>query len=235
MMNCKRVHHLLDDYLDSALRREDEAGIRRHLADCRDCRQMERALRSLLERAATLPTSIDPPRDLWLGIDRRLDRRDKRWPARPLLRRVTRRSGLTLLAASIILVALAVGYLLRGMERPPARTSIATVQQQNPPETRFAVDASELARAERAIVQAEIQLRDLLDERRNSLSAGTVRTVEHNLAVIDIAIDEIRAALAHDPNNRELGRRLLSVRQRRLDLLQRATHLAARAAGAETI
>jgi hypothetical protein len=59
--------------------------------------------------------------------------------------------------------------------------------------------------------------------------------VQDNLAVIDEAIEDIRAALQNDPASQRLNRKLLNAHQRQLDLLQRATHVAARNARSNTI
>jgi hypothetical protein len=43
-----------------------------------------------------------------------------------------------------------------------------------------------------------------LASQRDKLMPETIEKVERNLAIIDQAIDEIRQALAEDPNNRAL-------------------------------
>lgn len=228
-MSCQDVRNLLDDYVDAALEREDEARIRRHLAGCEACRAEERSLRALLEHAATLPESIDPPRDLWPDIDGRLDEieppasADRPWPtARP------RFWVYGLIAASLLVAGLAGGYLLRG---PVSQVGVAPVASDAPTTT----TSAEVVAAEQAIVQAKQQLQALLDGRQGSLSPATVKMVDENLALIDQAIDEIRGALREDPANQRLNRKLLNAHQRQLHLLQRATQIAARGTGSDTI
>ena len=61
---------LLHDYLDGEL---DEALVERlegHVNQCVTCRGELDGLRLLLERAAALPRSIEPGRDLWPAIAR---------------------------------------------------------------------------------------------------------------------------------------------------------------------
>lgn len=229
-MNCQHVTAQLDDYVDAALEREDEARIRRHLADCNACRGVERGLRALLERAATLPETIDPPRDLWPAIDERLDEIDRARPARPSRSAVGSR-GWTfgLLAATLLLAGLGAGYLLRGIGQPAAVTPAAS----GSPEV--VSSSAEIIAAEEAIVLAKQQLQGLLDEQNESLSPETAKMVDENLAVIDEAIEEIRAALLQDPANQRLNRKLLTAHQRQLHLLQRVTQIAARGSGSDTI
>jgi hypothetical protein len=50
--------------------------------------------------------------------------------------------------------------------------------------------------------------------------------VRRNLAAIDAAIVELRAALERDPGNGELNRMLLATYQRKIDLLEQAARSA---------
>lgn len=71
-MNCTEVRLLLNDSLDGTLSPGQQSSVELHLKGCPECRQEWVALRSVLVRASALPVSIDPPRDLWEGIDSRL-------------------------------------------------------------------------------------------------------------------------------------------------------------------
>ena len=61
---------------------------------------------------------------------------------------------------------------------------------------------------------------------RGRLDASTIAIVEHNLQIIDQAINQAREALAGDPANSYLSSHLVEARRRKLDLLRRATALA---------
>ena len=61
---------------------------------------------------------------------------------------------------------------------------------------------------------------------RGRLDASTISVVEHNLQIIDQAINQAREALAADPANSYLSSHLVEARRRKLDLLRRATALA---------
>ena len=60
-----------------------------------------------------------------------------------------------------------------------------------------------------------------LQERKGSLSPENLKAVEANLAVIDGALNEVRAALEEDPANPGLVRMLASTHQKKIDVLQR--------------
>ena len=92
--------------------------------------------------------------------------------------------------------------------------------------------AADFARVEHvsmADAQYDAAVADLekaLKAGRGSLDASTVAIVEHNLQIIDQAINQAREALAGDPANSYLSGHLVEARRRKLDLLRRATALA---------
>jgi hypothetical protein len=81
---------------------------------------------------------------------------------------------------------------------------------------------------EKAIIKNKQELREALDERRDSLDPEAAATVDRNLKLIEDAIAEIHVALDKEPSNAELNRMLMAAHQRELYLLQRAMQLAAR-------
>jgi anti-sigma factor RsiW len=68
----------------------------------------------------------------------------------------------------------------------------------------------------------------ILDERRGDLDSATVAVLEKNLAVIDQAIQQSRAALARDPRSRFLDQQLNSALDKKVELLRTAALLPAR-------
>jgi hypothetical protein len=69
------------------------------------------------------------------------------------------------------------------------------------------------------------RMRLLLDQRRGNLDTGTVRVLETNLAIIDRAIRESRAALARDPASALLNRQLSDALGEKLELMRTAVLL----------
>ena len=157
-------------------------------------------LQPLVER---LPRSIEPPHDLWPAIEARLGARPAR--VRPRL--------MALAAAALIAVAaassLATAWLLGGRERPAA-TAVAG-----------AGDAREAA-----YLRATSALAQELAVRRDQLAPETVAVLDRNLAIIDRAIAESRAALAADPANSDLAELLWASYQRKVSFLEQAARLA---------
>jgi hypothetical protein len=74
--------------------------------------------------------------------------------------------------------------------------------------------------------EAISELRRALASNRDKLNPTTIRTLEANLAIIDLAIDQARRALAADSANTYVREHLAETMRRRVELLQRATTLA---------
>jgi hypothetical protein len=72
---------------------------------------------------------------------------------------------------------------------------------------------------------AVVDLEKALKTGRGRLDASTVAIVEHNLQIIDQAINQAREALVADPANSYLSGHLVEARRRKLDLLRRAAAL----------
>jgi hypothetical protein len=74
--------------------------------------------------------------------------------------------------------------------------------------------------------EAITELRKTLARERDRLDPGTIRTLESNLAIIDLAIDQAKRALTADPANTYVKEHLAETMRRKVQLLQRATILA---------
>jgi hypothetical protein len=74
--------------------------------------------------------------------------------------------------------------------------------------------------------EAIAELRKALAKERDRLDPATIRTLEANLAIIDLAIDQAKRALAADPANTYVREHLAETMRRKVELLQRATMLA---------
>ena len=70
-------------------------------------------------------------------------------------------------------------------------------------------------------------LERVLAEGRGRLDTATVRVLEQNLRIIDLAITECRRALAADPASPYLNAHLAQTMKQKLELLRQAARLAA--------
>src|SRR6202030_448623 len=87
-----------------------------------------------------------------------------------------------------------------------------------------AADFARVGNVSMADAQYDAAVADLekaLKAGRGRLDASTVAIVEHNLQIIDQAINQAREALVGDPANDYLSGHLIEARRRKLDLLRR--------------
>ncbi len=210
-MTCEQFDRQLDAFLEGSLaplpRREMDA----HLAGCAACQALTDDLRGVVAAATALPRSIAPPRNLWPDIAARLARQ----AAHPGIRSISWTRWAPLAAAAVLLVtvtAVVTHRLSRG-----SAPILVEARPALPQLTGFAAD--------REYVLAAEDLERVLAEGRDNLSPTTVAVLERNLALIDAAIAEARAALAADPANADLRALLWGAHRQKLDLLDRATRL----------
>jgi hypothetical protein len=206
-MTCAQFDQMVDDYLERRLDAAATAEAAAHLFACSACRTLADELRALHVAATTLPREIQPARNLWPGISARLAPRQvrtlawKRWA--PLVMAAT-----IVVAVTALLTARLTSHGSR-VAAGPAPVSAHPA----------AFDA------DRDYALATEDLERLLAERRDQLAPATVAVLERNLALIDAAITESRAALAADPANADLRALLWGAHRQKLDLLERATRL----------
>ena len=201
-MICAHMEATLNEYVDGTLATRDRASVEAHLAECSGCRTALAELRALVAGAAALPKTVEPSRDLWATIEPRIVQRAT-WN----VQRVWWRGALA--AAAVLVIALGLYRLLPPSTAPyrPAGQGWAAVQ----------------ADFDRATNELSL----ILAAQRGRLRPETVALVERNLAVIDAAIAESRAALARDPANAELQHLWAAAARQKVELLRWATRVAA--------
>lgn len=214
----------LDEYLDGEMDSAGKAEMDGHLAGCATCREELEWLVGLQESARQLPPEVAPTRDLWSGIEERIDPSSRRAAPSPLATAapaLTRPNyGRWMAAAAVVLIMVSSGTtaLLLRQERVEPEAAVA------PRPAGLAAFASSQVEYESAVDA----LRQDLEASRSRLQPETIAAVEQNLAIIDEAIVEARAALAADPLNADLPLLLAGVYRQKVELLRTAVTLAAR-------
>ena len=239
----------LSDYLDGELAADDRGKVEAHLLGCAACAEVLNDLKRVVARAASIEAR-PPHAGLWAGI---ADRLEAGRPAaasgrvvaftQGAARRDGRRFAFTLpqlAAAAAVLMAVSAGIAwevavrspegLRHTAPAPQTVSGREVAQGFSPA--IGTGAGDFARVE-TISMADAQYDAAVDDLEKALKAGrgrldasTIAIVEHNLQIIDQAINQAREALVTDPANSYLSSHLVETRRRKLDLLRRATALA---------
>ncbi len=217
-MNCQDFSEHIDPYLDGSLPAGEGEAFSAHLASCERCRLEVEAIRDLRNRAASLPKSLEPARDLWPGIEARITE------TKVVHGRFAQRTrpALKVAAAVLVLAGSVVTAFLIGRGQavgPEARMGVSDRNGR-------AVPASVSVRAvESDFAAAHDQLLAALEARRSELSPETYATVMTNLAIIDRAIAHIDAALDEHPESPRLTRQLAVAHRQQIDLLERAVRL----------
>ena len=76
-MKCNEVKIQLNDYIDGLLPEDTGKAIGEHLAECPECRKEYDELTSIIEEAKLIPKEVDPPKDLWKFISRKIGIEEK--------------------------------------------------------------------------------------------------------------------------------------------------------------
>lgn len=215
-MNEEQAREAIDDYIEGALSGADRQAFEAAMADHPSLRDDVEEARRLEEEIAALPRERAPERDLWPGIEDRIQhsgrlidfgRAHHRHTKFPLTRYL-------IAAAAVALMVIGAPIMLnRSLDTPPAPAP--------PP---ISADP-ELHRAAAQYLDARQQLLDVLNERRDEIAPETLQVVDENLAVIASAVDDIETALAADQSNQQLEQMLHAAYRSEVRLLQQAVEL----------
>lgn len=210
-MNCSETRKQLSDYLDGELSPEACHQIDRHLGECLACRGELEELRSLTVMSAELEPEIRPRRDLWPGIEARIDPSRSQSPP----------WWLQLAAAGIALAVLSVPLSVWWAGRQDEDLATTQIEVQDD----FVTTQAELARSEDGVLLARTDLITAIERHRDVIENDTLRIWEDNMALLDQAIGELRAALNEDPQNLRLRMLLASRYQQERKLLQKVSRV----------
>jgi anti-sigma factor RsiW len=218
-MNCERYDDLLDDYVDGVRATDhgsDErfAAFERHLAACVRCQALVADLTGIRLAASTLEQHIPPP-GLWARIASSIDEQQRQpWWQRQLGGAFS--AWVPAAAAASIAVLLAAVVWGVWQQR-----RVETPQQVAAP-----LSDPESVPAEQHYEQAIAGLQQLADAQNAALDPETRAVLTKNLAVIDQAINESRAALAQEPASTLAQESLLDALETKVALLQDTVALA---------
>lgn len=221
----------------------------RHRADCAECTTVWAELDQISAAAAALPV-LTPSRDLWAGIDARLEARadaaidvrrnaplDTRVAA-PVATRWSRSTMLRVALAASMLIAVTSGITWQlatsANDATPTVAAVSTDADRTANAAPTTIDGVEssvrLVKYDeefRALDTEIAAMQQLLETRRSTLDSTTVAVLERNLAVIDTAIAESRAALLKDPASQFLATQLSRSYTTKLTLLRASATLPA--------
>jgi len=202
----------LNDYVDRTLGRDEHAQVARHLETCEACRELVDDLREITRAAAALDPAI-PSARVWTRIEKEI-RGDGARPAdaRRGRTRAVAASWSWLAAAAVLVLAVFIGIRFTPSTSPaPGAAADAAAAE--------AVEA-ELKLAEAHYQKAINGLERIASTENAALDATTASTLQKNLAVINQAIDESRAAVRAEPASQQAQHSLIENFKTKLALLQ---------------
>jgi len=210
----------LSEYVDGELAAGERVSLEAHLAICAACRTTLEDLRRVVSRAKALEPRA-PKKDLWAGVAKRIG------AGQVVDIRSRRRFTFNvpqLIAASIALVLVSGGGMWLALRQAPepVATTVTPISDSLLREAR-STTAIWTGRTDAAIAD----LQEDLQRNESRLDTATVRVVRENLALIDRAIGQARAALDADPGNAYLNLHLADTMRRKLELLRRVNAIAA--------
>jgi hypothetical protein len=218
-MSCQdfeqAIHELADGVLDDADRRRLDA----HLATCAACRAFAADVRAIRRAARSLQPPALPPR-LWAGLAEEIRREGAprtRWPIPPRW----------LAVAATLVVAVAAGLPFIRTGPPPQQPAQAPAALVTPVSSGNASAdelvqgvETELQAAQRHYENALANLEQMAQSGRPGVDSQVAETLRSNVALVDRAIQDSRAALKTDPQSEPARESLFEALRRKVALLQ---------------
>ena len=212
-MNCHNAENLLNRYVDGELDRGETEVLEEHIASCSRCREALGQLRALVEQAGSAAPVISPGRDLWPSIRNRIEA-DTAGPT--VSRRETGRPEWTVralvpMAAAILLVITSVITLRLFSDGLDSLERFTSEWNQG---------LATLAAMEQQYVGVTEDLFYSISGYGEKLPETAREAIEQNLAIIETAIADSRAAALDNPSDAELQSLLSTVYRQKMELLK---------------
>ena len=202
-MNCEHYETALGDSVDGTIDAATAADLQAHLAGCSECRALADDLRAITTAARMLERH-EPPARTWHRISAAVEadrqaRGSAWWSWRPLAA-----------AAAVLLMLSATWVMLRPSAQP---STAATAAEDAAPDVDFQSTEAQYQTAIAGLEQITVAGGMELDP----MTAEILRV---NLTVIDMAIDESRAALETEPSSDVAQQTLVAALNSKVALLQ---------------
>jgi anti-sigma factor RsiW len=221
-MQCDDLSNVLVDFIDGRLDPDAERAVERHLDSCANCRALVVDLRSI-RAAAFMLDRHEPGPGVWASLQQKIAAEPAiRTRGRVLAMPATRTGwSVWVAAAAAILLATAIGVwpLLRRSE--PAQPQAAGV----PVEATVESVTAEFEAAEKHYQKAISDLETIAKQDTGELDPQVAAVLQKNLAVIDLAIGESRAALQSQPASDTAQDGLFEALRTKVALLQQTVEL----------
>ncbi|MFB3852877.1 MAG: anti-sigma factor [Vicinamibacterales bacterium] len=222
-MSCEDKHEVVSEYVDLTLDPEARRRFEGHLEGCEECRSLVRDLARIRDAASSLATP-KPPGRVWAGIAREIAAEQEAMSTAARARSGRRAFSwleqwtlgpLPALAAAVLVLAAIAGYVYWPTRAPAAETAVHPGADELVQSVR-----NDLELAEKHYENAIAGLEKIRESGRGTLDPQVAETLDLNLAVIDKAIADSRAALASQPGSQLARDTLFEAFRRKVSLLQ---------------
>jgi anti-sigma factor RsiW len=226
----------LNEYADGSLGPAERASLEQHLATCAACRQTVEDLREILRATGDLELR-EPPIRVWSRLERAIKMEREHATVAPAAGGNTRSAqyggqgagpiarlkrgrtawiaGLAAAAALLLATTIGIRYMPARHTDSPAISGGANASA----EAAQSIE-TELRQAESHYENAIKGLEAIADSEQNELDPRTAATLQKNLAVIDQAISESRAAVRAQPASEPAQQSLIDGFKTKIGLLQ---------------
>jgi hypothetical protein len=220
---CQMTVDVINDYVDGTLEPSQRGAVEAHLASCAHCRALADDLRRIVSAASALPTMAPNP-VVWHRLSQRVQN-----SSGPIYGWMSR-AAVPLALAAVLFLAVVVGQRIW---RPPqshaeptaaANASAPATGSESKAKLVQSVE-SELKLAEEHYEKAIAGLEAIANAQQKTLDPKLAATLQKNLAVIDQAIGESRAALRAQPDSRPAQESLFEAFRSKVALLQNTVSL----------
>ena len=220
-MHCSDVSDVLVDFIDGRLDPAQERDVERHLDACANCRAMVVDLRTI-RAAAFMLDRHEPGPEVWTSLQQRLAAEPvPRNRARVLAMPARASWRVWLAAAAVIVLATSIGVLPLLRRAGPA----APPQESAGAEATVESVTAEFEAAEQHYQKAITDLETIAKQDTGELDPQVAAVLQKNLAVIDQAIGESRAALQSQPASGTAQEGLFDALRSKVALLQQTVEL----------
>ena len=242
-VTCEEFQAILPDYLEgNGLVATARVAAGAHLRDCVDCAALVADLRMIVRDAGELPV-LTPSRDLWSGIESRIESPVVSLTARitgehaaadlviPVpVPRATIWSTRRVAVAASLLVAVTAGATYWAVARTVSTpATVATTERvTGAARSTPVIAAANRPTAEQTFDREIAVLHNIVRDRRADLDSTTIVVIEKNLHLIDQAIAECKVALARNPASAFLADRLNHAYDSKLQVLRDVAKMPAR-------
>ena len=221
-MQCTDLSNVLVDFIDGRLDPDQERDVERHLDTCANCRALVVDLRTI-RAAAFMLDRHEPGAEVWASLQQRIAAEPAPRSRGRVLAMPSRANwGVWLAAAAAIILATAISVL------PLLRRSepVAPPQEANAgAEATIESVTAEFEAAEQHYQKAITDLETIAKQDTGELDPQVAAVLQKNLAVIDQAIGESRAALQSQPANDTAQEGLFDALRSKVALLQQTVEL----------